>query len=77
MTGAEKDILNQIAGDVTDIKVTLGRVETRVQGLGDTSLDHEGRLRSLEKTYISRTSFLPIVTVMVLVGGEILTYLHK
>lgn len=55
----QQDLGKKVDGLVTSVsKVELSqaRVETRVTAIGDTSLDHEGRIRALETGTLTRST---------------------
>jgi len=48
----------------SEIKVALGRIEEKIDGLSEVRADHEIRIRSLEKTQWLRTGAISVISLV-------------
>lgn len=76
MTKDENSILAQIAVDVGTVKETVARIDVKVEGLQAARIDHETRIRDLEKNQLSRKGVVPWLTVSLLFAGVAYNFLH-
>lgn len=60
-----------------DLRVTLARIEEKLDGYIDKSADHEDRLRSVETRQSMAIGGCALVTALISIAAVVVVYIHK